>query len=456
MPHIDSPNWPKCELLIVLLCIASLNTAGARVLSLQQAHRIGHPPKIDGKLADPAWSRIQVNTAFYMFDSESSRPSQVKTACRTGFDSKGLYLALKNYEEHPDRITAKAAERDAPDLWRDDSVEIYLSPGPDDPSSYRKLSVNAAGTQWDQLWKGPGKGDMNWDAPVFANRMARLKTMGEKLSNLNPEVQIVGPEMDTEKGVDVFTVRSPYLSGKNRVEILLPDDSETERRYPVLYVLPVNPGIGGRWGDCLQEVKKTGLHNENDLICVTMEFDTVPWYGAHATNPSIRHEDYIKEVVVPLVEKHYPVTEGRAGRMLLGFSKSGWGSFSLILRNPGFFGYACSWDAPLIMDGDDFGIWSTEKHWGTKDNFLNYRPTRWAEDNAVEFREQKRLVLLGHQFFGNRWACPKDTPHTKTFHERLMGLGIPHVYDNTLEAAHSWNQKWLRPAVQKLLKIARE
>jgi S-formylglutathione hydrolase FrmB len=142
------------------------------------------------------------------------------------------------------------------------------------------------------------------------------------------------------------------------------------------------------------------------------------------------------------------------GRLLLGFSKSGWGSFSLLLRNPEFFGYACSWDAPLVMDGDDYGIWSTEKHWGTKENFMRYLPTKWAEKNVGAFRKQKRLVLLGHQFFGNRWACPKDSPHTRTFHERLEELNIPHVYDNTIKAPHSWNQKWLRPAIERLARIA--
>jgi hypothetical protein len=49
----------------------------------------------------------------------------------------------------------------------------------------------------------------------------------------------------------------------------------------MLYVLPVNAGIGGRCGDCLQEVKKTGLHTEHDLICVTMAFNTTPGQTRH-------------------------------------------------------------------------------------------------------------------------------------------------------------------------------
>ena len=600
-----------------LIALPALCAAAPRVLSLHQVHRIGQAPRIDGELGDECWDELLKQTGFYEFGTKTPRPAAVRTAWRAGFDGKGLYLAVRNYEEHPEEIRAKVTRRDGANLWRDDSVELYFSPGPEVPQTYRKLVINAAGTQWDQVWKGRGKADTGWDAdgwtsgvsrdqtgwtiemhvpwsdlgatpregdlwrfalirysytegkrfaasafraqfdapeafgylyfgdlrpedgpairqladkipgewylpvdrrclvqegrelkittrndvlttqktdiatrlqqargvltddhpvlqraanryagqieavpasaetvPAFMQRLAQLHAIREKLPDLDPSVEIAGPVRNAKKGVDVFTVRSPYLGGANKVEVLLPDDFAPQKRYRVLYVLPVNAGIGGRWGDCLQQVKKTGLHNEHDLICVTMAFDTTPWYGAHATDPSIRHEAYIKEVVVPLVEKHYPAGKSAENRLLLGFSKSGWGSFSLLLRSPQFFGYACSWDAPLIMDGDDYGIWSTEKHWGTKENFLRYLPTKWAAENADKFRQQKRLVLLGHQLFGNRWACPEDSPHTATFHERLSRLDIRHVYDNTIEAPHSWNEKWLVPAIRRLVEIA--
>ena len=44
-------------------------------------------------------------------------------------------------------------------------------------------------------------------------------------------------------------------------------------------------------------------------------------------------------------------------RLLLGFSKSGWGAFSLLLRYPERFGKAAAWDAPLMQERPDrFGM----------------------------------------------------------------------------------------------------
>ncbi|MBS3761939.1 MAG: hypothetical protein KGZ25_01425 [Planctomycetes bacterium] len=587
-----------------------------RVLSLQHAVEIERGPKIDGKLNDQCWGENPVFTGFYDFHASDPRRAPVKTDLHVAFDQEGLYFAIRNYEDEPGKIRATATKRDDANLWRDDSIELYFSRGPEDPQKYRKFAINARGTHWDQIWKVPKDADIGWNAkgwrsggsqdekgwivelmipwsdlggqakkgdvwrfaairfsytsgkrfassafrarfdnpdafgylhfgriksgdhrikklgqqiggawylplegqtvlskegkvvvrnqgeilkaqkkkvrqklrrkkqnlmskhpelenaaeryreelaavqtagdsgPVFARRLAKLTEIERNLKKLSPETDISGPEKDPQKGVEVYTVKSPYLAGKNRIEVLLPEAFDQGKSYRVLYVLPVNTGIGGRWGDCLQIVKQTGLHNKHELICVTMAFDTTPWYGAHDSDPSIRHEDYIKKLVIPLIEKRYPVVEPPDGRLLLGFSKSGWGSFSLILRNPDFFGYACSWDAPLIMDENDYGIWSTEKHYGTKENFLNYLPKKLVVKNAEEFRDKTRLVLLGHQFFGNRWACPKDESHTASFHEQLQGLKIRHAYDNTVKAPHSWNQQWLRIAIEKIVTIA--
>jgi hypothetical protein len=265
---------------------------------------------------------------------------------------------------------------------------------------------------------------------------------------LDPAARVTGPVLDEAKGVRVYAVESPYLNGKNAVEVLLPDRYDKTKPHRVLYILPVNPGLGGRWGDGLQLARKLDAPNKHGLICVTMAFDTSPWYGAHATDPAIRHEDHLKRVVVPLIEGRYR-TRGRAeDRLLLGFSKSGWGAFLLVLRNPGFFGAACSWDAPLMMTEAHFGTFETGRHFGTAEAMARYVPSVWAKRNAEHFRKRKRLVLLGHARFGTRGG--KDAPHTEGFHRLLDGLGIPHHYDNTLACKHAWGTDWMGPAIEAL------
>lgn len=265
---------------------------------------------------------------------------------------------------------------------------------------------------------------------------------------------VVGdPEFDAAKGVWRYNVQSQFTGGTNAVEVLLPDDYDKDRPHRVLYVLPVEAGIGGRFGDGLIEIKRRDIHNRYGVICVAPAFDTLPWFGAHASDPKIRHEDYLKRVIVPLVESRYRTPGSAEGRLLLGFSKSGWGALTLIFRSPEFFGYAASWDAPLMMDETQLGTFGTAGHFGTREQFAKYLPTRLVADSAGQFRDRARIVLLGHKSFGPA-ASPPGQPHTKTFHELLDSLGVKHHYDNHVIVNHDWHAGWVAPAVDALMQIA--
>ena len=71
-------------------------------------------------------------------------------------------------------------------------------------------------------------------------------------------------------------------------------------------------------------------------------------------------------------------------RLLLGFSTSGYGAFSLFLRHPGLFAKAAAWDAPLGMTTHNrYGAAET---YGTQENFNKY--SVWDGDwlpEVVEF-----------------------------------------------------------------------
>ncbi len=258
----------------------------------------------------------------------------------------------------------------------------------------------------------------------------------------DPPVKIEGPTDDPAKGVKVFNVESSYLVKASTVEVLLPDKIEPGRTYRTLYVLPVEGGIGGQFGDGLAEVRKADAHNRFGLICVTMSFGSVPWYGAHATDPNIRHEDFIKKVVVPLVESRFPASGKPEDRLLIGFSKSGWGAVSLLLRDPAFFGAACSWDAPLMMTEEDLK-WGSRIHFGTPEQAAPYVPVTLAKQRAEELAKgPARLTILGSNTFG---------PHTKQFHELLEAEGIPHHYDNNLKVKHHWESGWVPKALEIFL-----
>jgi len=270
-----------------------------------------------------------------------------------------------------------------------------------------------------------------------------------------PRAKIDGPIRDEDKGVLRWTVTSQFQHGPNDVEVLLPEKFDLGRKYRVLYVLPVEPGIGGRYGDGLQEIRKIDAHNRHGLICVAPAFDAVPWFMDHATDAKMRHESYMLRVVVPMIESRYPTLGTADGRLLLGFSKSGWGAFTLLLRNPDVFGYAAAWDSPMMLQEPDWRQFGIDRAAGTVENFRKYQPAALFQSQAKHFRDRTQLALLGHKSFGpgGGSAYRDEHTHTRWAHEEMQSQRISHAYNNEVKVAHAWHTGWVEPAVNGLMKM---
>lgn len=282
------------------------------------------------------------------------------------------------------------------------------------------------------------------------------------------------PQYRAATGTWRLPLETPHLTGSNAVEVLLPSgyDRDPHRSHRVLYVLPV-AGEGGEHGNSLEVIRSLGLHDRHDLICVAPQFArmqqqpralTMPWYGNHATDPRMRYEDHLIKVVLPAVESRYRTIPGRAGRLLLGFSKSGWGAVCLLLGHGGTFEAAASFDAPLMFAGGQFGAWGTDQTYGTADQMEANCPTTLLRRHAADFRARPRLVIAGKKSFGTlndrRAAHPYEGPsHTEAFHDLAGSLGVQHVYalngpHSTLLPGfpeHSWNATWMEPVVDLLV-----
>jgi hypothetical protein len=207
-----------------------------------------------------------------------------------------------------------------------------------------------------------------------------------------------------------------------------------------VYVLPVEAQRGSRYGNGLQEVLEQNLHNRYCAICVSPTFSHLPWYADHPSDPKILQESYMLHDVVPFVERHYPTLPQRRGRLLVGFSKSGYGAFSLVLRHPEIFGRAAAWDAPLNMSRPDrYGM---HEIFGTQENFEAYRIGSLLEQKAALLRRRRRLALVGHANFGE---------HHETIHGRMASLRIPHVFQSGPRRRHAWDSGWLEDAFRAVV-----
>ena len=246
-----------------------------------------------------------------------------------------------------------------------------------------------------------------------------------------------------------LTMHADGQTGVNSFRVLLPDTFDRAKEYRVLYVLPVEAGDNHRFGDGLKVIRDLDAHNRHNLIVVAPTFEVAPWYGG-------RQEEYLVKTLVPEIDRQYPTLANAGGRLLLGFSKSGWGAFTLILRHPDIFGAAASWDAPLMMTEKQFGIWQTDQTFGTPAEMARYLPTTLLREHAGEFQQKTRLVLAGKNKFGtfSDRRFPYDGPsHTEAAHELMEQLGIKHWYDPDLAADHSWNAQWMKPVLESVVTL---
>lgn len=204
----------------------------------------------------------------------------------------------------------------------------------------------------------------------------------------------------------------------------------------VLYILPVNPGISNQWGDGFDTAVSLGIHNKHGFTLVAPTFTNWPWFADHPTNPKIRQETYFVEEVVPAVDKLFPDHK----RLLVGFSKSGNGAVTLILRHSELFHAAAAWDAPLMKTApDQFGMIEI---FGTTAAFQEYSVPRLLEVHGKEFAGARpRLAILGYDAFEE---------HTRKAHEALHRLKIPHYYENDTRRVHRWDTGWLQGACRLL------
>ncbi len=241
-------------------------------------------------------------------------------------------------------------------------------------------------------------------------------------------------------GFFVHEVSSPFQAGKTSIRVLLPDGRNAGEKLSVIYLLPVEAGTESRYGDGLAEVKKHGLHNKHSVTFVAPTFSHLPWYADHPDKLEIRQESYFLEVVIPFIEKTYAVQADADHRLLLGFSKSGWGAWSLLLRHPDMFGKAAAWDAPLMMDKS--GKFGSGQIFGTQENFAKYRIELLLRAKSKELGTSERLILIGYGGFRDE--------HVR-MHALMNELRIPHVYKDGPERKHDWYSGWVSEAVELLL-----
>jgi hypothetical protein len=278
-------------------------------------------------------------------------------------------------------------------------------------------------------------------AAILSALLGAIYIAGVSRGEEPPDVQASGapyrftiPDVGDD-GVLTYWVESEFQDGRSALRVVLPPDGRATEA--VLFMLPVEPGLGQRWGDGLVALEGLGARDGLEWIIVAPSFERMPWYADHPADRSIRQESYMLRVVVPLVDELYP-SAGRR-RLLLGFSKSGWGALSLLLRHPDVFDAAAVWDAPLMLGAPT--RYGAGEVFGTQECFEEYRISELLPRTARLLGDRERIGLLGHGSFPEQMADA---------HRMMTELGIEHHYIAGPPREHHWSSGWVADAVDWL------
>lgn len=101
---------------------------------------------VDGEMREAAWKQAPVLEMLFPFDSQTG--AKQKTRVRLLWDDRKLYLL---YECEDSDITAHFTQRDDP-TYRDDAVEVFINPKPEQNELYIGFEMNARAVMYDYVY----------------------------------------------------------------------------------------------------------------------------------------------------------------------------------------------------------------------------------------------------------------------------------------------------------------
>ena len=151
--------------------------------------------------------------------------------------------------------------------------------------------------------------------------------------------------------------------------------------------------------------------------------------------------------MLPFIEDKYAVLKDKKGRFLVGFSKSGWGAITLILRNPGLFYKVAGWDVGIRVDTGPISEEEREERikriFGDRQTFEAYRISNLLKERGRDLGEENRIFYYntgGKRAYGGM-----------EIHKLMLELEIPHHYLFEPQRKHRWDSGWIPIAVEFLL-----
>lgn len=128
-----------------------------------RATRLTEPLHLDGKLDDPVYSRVRSVSDFIQQEPDEGAPETEKTEAWIFFDDTTLYVAVRFWDSHPERMMASEMRRDHPNIRQDENLSLVLDTDYDRRNGYY-FATNPLGAIRDQAIGDEGRNNnLDWN-----------------------------------------------------------------------------------------------------------------------------------------------------------------------------------------------------------------------------------------------------------------------------------------------------
>lgn len=242
---------------------------------------------------------------------------------------------------------------------------------------------------------------------------------------------------------------SAALQQDREIIIYLPPgyDTQTKRRYPVLYLLH---GYGGFNLQNTTEWEQAGLLNQAQALMVSGKIQPMiivqPNGYMDGGQPSLffnhgpgtdgkRWGDYIWQDLVTYMDVTYRTLARRESRAVGGISFGGQGALSLGLTHPEVFKVVGA-NSPSFRGAD--GSLPIINDW----NWFNKFDPIWLVQNTSNARQLTLWLDVAANDNAVRNCGQGSDRCVEAFHNLLVSKGIPHEWHDNWPGTHDWGTYW--------------
>jgi len=228
--------------------------------------------------------------------------------------------------------------------------------------------------------------------------------------------------------VDTISVYSPKMKKEVKNVVILPENYNLKKRYPVVYLLHNYKENFAKWVRNVPSIKTQA--NEYQFIIVCPDGGSDSWYFDSPVDSTSQYETYITKDLVSYVDTHYSTIANRSQRAITGQSMGGHGALYIAIRNKNVFGNAGSMSGAVDLRSFT-RLYDIAKKIGTIETARSEWDNR-SVINLVENLKDDELNLIIDCGVSDYFY-----QINAGLHRRLMSLKIDHEYIER-PGEHDW------------------